>query len=69
MAEHRAPITDFVATDDSGGFINTRTGEVRDVAAMLSVYGRDELMSVPIGRRPPNFIGQHMFAALPLEEG
>ena len=28
-------IADFVATDDSGGFVNLKTGEVLDAGAML----------------------------------
>ena len=31
-------ITDFVATDDSGGFVNLKTGDVLDVAAMLRLF-------------------------------
>jgi hypothetical protein len=51
MSEHKSPITDFVATDDSGGFFNLRTGEVLSVDEMLCLYTRSALESVPIGYR------------------
>jgi hypothetical protein len=30
------PIGDWVATDDTGGFFNLRTGQIQSVEAMLS---------------------------------
>jgi hypothetical protein len=45
-------IGDFVATDDSGGFVNLRTGETFDVGAMLRLFSGAELQQVPVGRRP-----------------
>ena len=45
-------IEDFVATDDSGGFVNLKTGEVLDAGAMLRLFSRAELLQVPVGRRP-----------------
>lgn len=45
-------IGDFVATDDSGGFVNLKTGEVLDAGAMLRLFSGDELLQVPVGRRP-----------------
>ena len=45
-------IADFVATDDSGGFVNLKTGEVLDAGAMLRLFSSAELLQVPLGRRP-----------------
>jgi hypothetical protein len=45
-------IGDFVATDDSGGFVNLKTGEVLDAGAMLRLFSGDELLQVPVGLRP-----------------
>ena len=46
MSEQKSPITDFVATDDSGGFFNLRTGRVLSVDEMLCRYTRSELESI-----------------------
>jgi hypothetical protein len=46
-------IEDFVATDTDGGFVNLKTGEVLYIGAMLRLFSEDELMQVPVGRRPP----------------
>jgi hypothetical protein len=45
-------IEDFVATDDSGGFVNLKTREVLDAGAMLRLFSWAELLQVPVGRRP-----------------
>ena len=52
-------IEDFVAIDDSGCFVNLKTGDVLDVAAMLPLFSQDELLQVPLGRRP---LQQHQSA-------
>jgi hypothetical protein len=45
-------ITDFVATDDSGGFLNLRTGVVFDIEDMLRSFTRAEVLQIPLGHRP-----------------
>ena len=40
------------STDDSGGFLNPKTGEVLDAGAMLRLFSWAELLQVPVGRRP-----------------
>jgi hypothetical protein len=42
----------FVATTDSGGFVNLKTGETFDISAMRRLFSQDELPQVPIGQRP-----------------
>ena len=44
-------IGDFLATDDSGGLVNLKTGDAFDVGAMLRLFSQDELQQVPLGRR------------------
>ena len=51
MSEQKSPITDYVATDDCGGFFNLKTGAILSVDAMLSRYSRAELETVPTGQR------------------
>lgn len=58
MSEEYSPITDFIATDDSGGFFNLRTGEVLDASEMLSRYGRAAVETVPIGHRHQRLAGR-----------
>jgi hypothetical protein len=49
---NKPSIGDFVTTDDSGGFLNLKTGDVFDVATILRLYSRAEVLQVPPGRRP-----------------
>jgi hypothetical protein len=44
-------LADFVATDDSGGFLNLTTGDVFNFEEMLSRFSRAEVESIPTGHR------------------